>query len=172
LLDEYSIKNAHFVTTHAYTATQKLIDGYDKKDMLRGRAAAMNIVPTTSGASHSVVECLPELAGKLDGYALRVPVPDGSITSVFAEVGRIPKAEEVSALFKKRALGDLKEFLAYNEDSLASSDIVHNPASCIFDANFTSVVGDLVSIAGWYDNEWGYSNRLVDVAKLMLHNLK
>lgn len=169
LNDSYKIKNAYFVTTHAYTSTQKLIDGVDKKDLRRGRAAAADIVPSTSGASQSVIEALPELKGKLDGYALRVPVVDGSISSIIAEVEYKPNSlKDVNALFKKASSGDYKGILEYTEDAIVSSDIIHNPSSCILDSSLTGMNGNLISIAGWYDNEWGYSNRLVDVAKLIL----
>lgn len=168
LNDAYKIKSSYFVTVHAYTSTQKLIDSRGRKDLRRGRAAAVDIVPTSSGASTSVVKALPELKGKLDGYAFRVPVVDGSISSVFAEVEKIPTAKQVNLLFKKKSSGDFKKILQYNTEPIVSADIIHNPHSCILDANFTSVQGNLVSIAGWYDNEWGYSSRLVDVAKLVL----
>ena len=166
--DLFHIKNAHFITTHAYTATQKLIDGHDPKDLRRGRAAAINIVPSTSGASQSVIESIPEIRGKLKGYALRVPVANGSITSLIAEVEKRTSIDEINSSFKKKALGDLKGILVYNEDPIVSSDIIGNQASCIFDSTMTDVQGDLISIAGWYDNEIGYSNRLVNVAKLIL----
>lgn len=166
--DAFKIKNAYFVTTHAYTATQRLVDAFDKKDFRRGRAAAGNIVPSTSGASISVVEAVPQLQGKLEGYALRVPVIDGSFSSVFAHVENPASVEEINALFKSKAQKEYKGVLQYSEDDLVSSDIIGNTHSCIFDSKITSVNGDLLSIAGWYDNEMGYSNRLVDVARLML----
>lgn len=166
LNDAFGIKNAFFVTTHAYTSTQRLIDGVDKKDLRRGRAAAIDIVPGTSGASQSVVESLPELKGKLDGYALRVPVVDGSISSVVAEVSKMTSVSEVNKLFLKKSQ-EMKGIVSYNSDDIVSSDIIHDSSSCVFDSTLTGVNGNLVSIAGWYDNEWGYSNRLVDVAKLV-----
>ncbi|MBX4196796.1 type I glyceraldehyde-3-phosphate dehydrogenase [Candidatus Pacearchaeota archaeon] len=166
LHNAFEVISASFITTHAYTATQRLVDSADKKDMRRGRAAAENIVPSTSGASISVVESIPELKGKLTGYALRVPVADGSLSSVFAHVRTNTTAQEINALFKKQA-EKMKGILLYNEDEIVSSDIIHNPSSCIFDSTLTSVTGNLVSVAGWYDNEWGYSNRLVDVVKLL-----
>jgi glyceraldehyde 3-phosphate dehydrogenase len=169
LNDAYKVKNITFVTTHAYTSTQRLIDGVDKKDLRRGRAAAEDIVPSTSGAAISVVESIPELKGKIDGYALRVPVPDGSIASVIAQVEYQPAtAKDVNLLFKKKALSEYKEILQYTDEPIVSADIIHNPASCILDSGLTSMNGDLISIAGWYDNEWGYSSRLVDVSKLVL----
>lgn len=166
LNEAYKIKNCIFVTTHAYTSTQRLIDGVDKKDLRRGRAAAIDIVPGTSGASQSVVEVLPELKGKLGGYALRVPVVDGSISSIIAQCEKTATAEEVKKLFK----GKTKEIkvLDYTEDAVVSSDIIHNPFSSIFDATLTEVNGNLISVASWYDNEWGYSNRLVDVSRMIL----
>ena len=168
LNDNYKIEEAHFVTTHAYTSTQKLIDSHDKKDMRRGRSAPHNIIPSTSGASQSVVESIPELKGKLEGYALRVPVIDGSISSIFARVSRKATKEEINSLFKKCSLKEYKDILQYTEEQIVSSDIIHNKYSCIFDATITNVTGNLISVAGWYDNEWGYSNRLVDVVKLMI----
>lgn len=169
LNDAYKIKNAYFVTTHAYTSTQKLIDGVDKKDLRRGRAAAADIVPSTSGASQSVVEAIPELKGKIEGYALRVPVVDGSITSLIAQVEYKPSnAKDVNLLLKNKSMKEYKDVLNYTDDPIVSSDIIHNPSSCIIDSGLTSMNSDLISIAGWYDNEWGYSNRLVDVTKLIL----
>lgn len=166
LNDAFGIESAFFVTTHAYTSTQKLIDGVDKKDLRRGRAAAIDIVPGTSGASQSVVEALPELKDKLNGYALRVPVVDGSISSIVAKVKKSTTLDEVNKLFKKKS--QELSILKYTDDQIVSSDIIHNPASCIFDSTLTQVNGNHISIAGWYDNEWGYSNRLVDVSKLIL----
>lgn len=168
LNDAYKIRTCYFVTTHAYTATQRLVDTLDKKDFRRGRAAAQSIIPSTSGASKSVVEALPELKDRLSGYALRVPVIDGSISSVIAEVDYKPDdAKQVNLLFKKKSQ-DMKGVVEYSEDQIVSKDIVGNPHSCIIDAELTSVTGNLISIAGWYDNEFGYSHRLVDVAKLVL----
>jgi glyceraldehyde 3-phosphate dehydrogenase len=167
LHDTFKIKNAFFVTTHAYTSTQKLIDGHDQKDLRRGRAAAIDIVPSTSGASQSVIEAVPEIKGKLEGYALRVPVVDGSITTLAAHVENKISVEEVNTLFMYKAK-EMMGVLEYTEEPIVSADIIHNPHSCIFDATLTRVSGNLVSIAGWYDNEWGYSCRLVDVAKRMI----
>lgn len=168
LHDTFGIKSAYFVTTHAYTATQRLIDGYDKKDALRGRSAAHNIVPSTSGASQSVVESIPELAGKIEGYSLRVPVIDGSIVSVIAQVENPAEAALVNDTFKRLSAGVYKGVLDYSEEGLVSTDIIHNSASCVFDASLTSTLENTISIAGWYDNEWGYSNRLVDVAQSVI----
>jgi glyceraldehyde 3-phosphate dehydrogenase len=166
LNDALGIKSAFFITTHAYTATQRLIDGVDKKDLRRGRAAAIDIVPGTSGASQSVIECIPELKGKLGGYALRVPVVNGSITSVIAQVTNQVSVEEINALFKKKSK-EMAGVLDYTEDPIVSADIIHNPNSSIFDSTLTGVNGEQVSVASWYDNEWGYSCRLVDVARLI-----
>lgn len=167
LHETYRLRKAHFITTHAYTATQSLIDRYDH-NLTRGRAAGLNIIPTTSGASQSVVESIPELKGKLEGYALRVPVANGSIASVVAQVEKQASVGEVNKVFKRFAEGRMKKVLEYSHEQLVSSDIIHNPHSCIFDSSLTSVIGDTMSIAGWYDNEWGYANRLVDVAIEML----
>ncbi|MDO8508256.1 MAG: type I glyceraldehyde-3-phosphate dehydrogenase [Nanoarchaeota archaeon] len=168
LHDNFKILNAHFITAHAYTATQGLIDREDKKDVRRGRAAAINIVPSTSGATNSVLDIFPELKGKIGGYALRVPVIDGSITHVVAKLKNKVTKEQINSAFKKSSQTNLKGILEYSQDPLVSSDIIHNPNSCIFDSQLTEVVDELISISGWYDNEWGYSNRLVDVAKLMV----
>lgn len=168
LHDHFKIINAHFLTAHAYTATQGLIDRDDKKDMRRGRAAAMNIVPSTSGATSSIIEIIPDLKGKIDGGAIRVPVIDGSISHIVARISKKTSIEEINNAFKKESQGRMKGILEYTEDPIVSSDIIHNSHSCIFDSQLTSVIDDLVSISGWYDNEWGYSNRLVQVAKLMV----
>lgn len=169
LHDAYKVKNAYFITTHAYTSTQRLVDGVDKKDLRRGRAAAADIVPSSSGASQSVVEAIPELREKIEGYALRVPVIDGSISSIIAEVQYPPSSSKTAKeLFKNKSEKTYNGIIECNDDPIVSSDIIHNPASCIIDTELTSVNGNLISIAGWYDNEWGYSNRLVDVAELIL----
>ncbi|MEK6919071.1 MAG: type I glyceraldehyde-3-phosphate dehydrogenase [Nanoarchaeota archaeon] len=168
--DNYGIKDAYFVTTHAYTATQRLVDSIDEKDLRRGRAAAEDIIPSTSGASQSVVEAIPEMLGKLEGYALRVPVLDGSFSSVIAVIKSKTTKEKINSLFKKESKGKYKEILQYTTDPIVSSDIIHNPSSCIIDGEITSTSkdGSMISIGAWYDNEWGYSNRLVDVAKLIV----
>ncbi len=168
LHDHFKILNASFITAHAYTATQKLIDSDDKKDMRRGRAAGINVVPTSSGATTSIFEIIPELKDKITGYALRIPIIDGSITYLVAKTAKKTNSEEIKKAFKKESEGRMKNILEYTEDPIVSTDIIHNQHSCIFDSQLTEVTGDLVSIAGWYDNEWGYSNRLVDVAKLIL----
>ena len=149
-------------TIHAYTADQNLQDNIHK-DLRRARAAALNIVPTSTGAAKAIGLVLPELKGKLDGYALRVPVPTGSATDLTFEAGRETSVEEVNAAVKKAADG---RYLRYSEDLIVSSDIVTDPASCIFDAPLTKVIGNQVKVVGWYDNEWGYSNRLADLITL------
>ena len=165
--DAFKIKVGQFVTTHAYTSTQRLIDGVDEKDVRRGRAAAIDIVPSTTGAATAIIEAIPELKGKLGGYALRVPVVNGSFVSIFLKIEKKASKEEINFLFKKKA-AQMKDVLEYTEEPIVSSDIIHNPHSAIFDGNFTNVTDDLIGVAGWYDNEWGYSNRLVDAAKLIL----
>jgi glyceraldehyde 3-phosphate dehydrogenase len=153
-------------TIHAYTQDQMLQDG-PHKDLRRARAAALNIVPTSTGAAKAIGRVLPDLDGKLDGYSLRVPIPTGSITDLSANLTRAASVDEVNAAFKAAAEGPLKGILRYSEDPIVSSDIVTDPASCIFDAPITKVIGDQVKIYGWYDNEWGYSNRLADLTVLV-----
>ena len=162
LNDEFGIVKGLMTTIHAYTADQNLQDDIHK-DLRRARAAALNIVPTSTGAAKAIGLVLPELKGKLDGYALRVPVPTGSATDLTFEAGRETSVDEVNAAVKAAAEGALKGYLQYTEDPIVSSDIVTDPASCIFDAGLTKVIGNQVKVVGWYDNEWGYSNRLVDL---------
>jgi glyceraldehyde 3-phosphate dehydrogenase len=162
LNDEFGIVSGLMTTIHAYTADQNLQDG-PHKDLRRARAAAINIVPTTTGAAKAIGLVLPELKGKLDGFALRVPVPTGSATDLSFEASRETTPDEVNAAMKAAADGALKGYLRYTEDPIVSSDIVTDPASCIFDAGLTRVIGNQVKVVGWYDNEWGYSNRLVDL---------
>jgi glyceraldehyde 3-phosphate dehydrogenase len=162
LNDEFQIVKGLMTTIHAYTADQNLQDG-PHKDLRRARAAAINIVPTSTGAAKAIGLVLPELKGKLDGYALRVPVPTGSATDLSFEAGRETSVDEVNAAVKAAAEGELKGFLKYTEDPIVSSDIVTDPSSCIFDSGLTKVLGNQVKVVGWYDNEWGYSNRLVDL---------
>ncbi len=166
LNDEFGIVKGLMTTIHAYTQDQNLQDA-PHKDLRRARAAALNIVPTTTGAAKAVALVLPELKGKLDGYALRVPVPTGSATDLTFEAGRETTVEEVNAAVKAAAEGPLKGFLVYTEDPIVSKDIETDPASCIFDAGLTKVIGNQVKVVGWYDNEWGYSNRLVDLVALV-----
>jgi glyceraldehyde 3-phosphate dehydrogenase len=159
LNDEFGIVKGLMTTIHAYTADQNLQDNIHK-DLRRARAAALNIVPTSTGAAKAIGLVLPELKGKLDGYALRVPTPTGSATDLTFEAGRETSVEEVNAAVQKAADG---RFLRYSTDPIVSSDIVTDPASCIFDAPLTKVIGNQVKVVGWYDNEWGYSNRLADL---------
>ncbi|MET8234804.1 type I glyceraldehyde-3-phosphate dehydrogenase [Micromonospora sp. NPDC005298] len=166
LQDTFGITKGLMTTIHAYTQDQNLQDAAHK-DLRRARAAALNIVPTSTGAAKAIGLVLPELKGKLDGYALRVPIPTGSATDLTVEVGRETTVDEVNAALKAAAEGPLKGILVYNEDPIVSSDIVTDPASCIFDAPLTKVIGNQVKVVGWYDNEWGYSNRLVDLVKLV-----
>ncbi|KAA1417110.1 type I glyceraldehyde-3-phosphate dehydrogenase [Nocardioides humilatus] len=159
LNDGLGINKGLMTTIHAYTADQNLQDNIHS-DLRRARAAAINIVPTSTGAAKAIGLVLPELKGKLDGYALRVPTPTGSLTDLSFEAGRETSVEEVNAIVKAAADG---RFLKYSTDPIVSSDIVTDPASCIFDAPLTKVIGNQVKVAGWYDNEWGYSNRLADL---------
>jgi glyceraldehyde 3-phosphate dehydrogenase len=159
LNDEFGIVKGLMTTIHAYTADQNLQDNIHK-DLRRARAAAINIVPTSTGAAKAIGLVLPELKGKLDGYALRVPTPTGSATDLTFEAGRETSVDEVNAAVEKVADG---RFLRYSTDPIVSSDIVTDPASCIFDAPLTEVIGNQVKVVGWYDNEWGYSNRLADL---------
>ncbi len=166
LNDEFGIVKGLMTTIHAYTQDQNLQDG-PHKDLRRARAAALNIVPTSTGAAKAISLVLPELKGKLDGYALRVPIPTGSATDLTVNVSREVTVDEVNAAVKAAAEGQLKGYLRYTEDPIVSSDIVTDPASCIFDAGLTKVSGNQVKVVGWYDNEWGYSNRLVDLVGLV-----
>ncbi len=166
LSDELGIVKGLMTTIHAYTSDQNLLDG-PHRDMRRARAAALNIIPTSTGAAKAIGLVMPELKGKLDGYALRVPVPTGSATDLTFEAGRDTTVEEVNAIVKAAAEGPLKGFLKYTEDPIVSSDIVTDPSSCIFDAGLTKVIGNQVKVVGWYDNEWGYSNRLIDLVVLV-----
>ncbi|GAB3169945.1 type I glyceraldehyde-3-phosphate dehydrogenase [Streptomyces incanus] len=164
VLDEnFGIVRGLMTTVHAYTNDQRILD-FPHKDLRRARAAAENIIPTTTGAAKATALVLPQLKGKLDGIAMRVPVPTGSVTDLVVELGREVTKEEVNAAFQKAAEGELKGLLEYTEDPIVSSDIVNAPASCTFDSSLTMVQdGKNVKIIGWYDNEWGYSNRLVDL---------
>jgi glyceraldehyde 3-phosphate dehydrogenase len=168
--DLVGIERALMTTIHAYTQDQNLQDG-PHKDLRRARAAALNIVPTSTGAAKAVALVLPHLKGKFDGYALRVPIPTGSATDLTATVRRETTAEEINAAMKAAAEGPLKGVLKYTEDPIVSSDIVTDPHSCIFDSGLTKVSGNQVKIVGWYDNEWGYSNRLADITALVASKL-
>jgi glyceraldehyde 3-phosphate dehydrogenase len=169
--DEFGIERGLMTTIHAYTPDQNLQDG-PHRDLRRARAAALNVVPTSTGAAKAISVVLPHLEGRLDGYALRVPVPTGSATDLTAVVREPATVEAVNAAFAAAAAeGELKGFLTYTEDPIVSSDIVTDPSSCIFDSGLTKVTGTLVKIVGWYDNEWGYSHRLVDLTGLLASTL-
>jgi len=166
LQDSFGIERGMMTTIHAYTADQQLQD-MPHKDLRRARAAALNIIPTSTGAAKATSLVLPELKGKLDGIAMRVPVPTGSVTDLVVTLGRETTREEVNAAYAAAAEGPMKGFLVYTEDPIVSSDIVTSPASCTFDAQLTMAMGNQVKVVGWYDNEWGYSNRLVDLISLV-----
>ncbi|HEY8451355.1 MAG: type I glyceraldehyde-3-phosphate dehydrogenase [Micromonosporaceae bacterium] len=166
LNDTFGIERGLMTTVHAYTQDQNLQDG-PHRDLRRARAAAINIVPTSTGAAKAIGLVVPELAGRLDGYALRVPVPTGSVTDLTVTVRRETSVEEVNAAMRAAAEGPMAGIISYVEDPIVSADIVTDPASCIFDAGLTKVIGDQVKVVGWYDNEWGFSNRLVDLVKLV-----
>ena len=171
LLDNFGIVKGFMTTTHAYTNDQVILD-FTHSDLRRARAAAQNIIPTTTGAAKAVSLAIPELKGKLDGFAMRVPVPDGSVTDLVVVVERETTVDEVKAAYEKAASsGQLAGYLRYTEDPIVSSDIVGDPHSCIFDASLTMVNGNLVKVVGWYDNEWGYSNRLASLAQLVGNSL-
>ncbi len=167
LNDALGIERGLMTTIHAYTQDQNLQDG-PHKDLRRSRAAALNMVPTTTGAAKAVALVLPELKGKLDGYAMRVPTPTGSATDLTFEASRETTVEEVNAIVKAAADGKV---LVYTEDEIVSKDIETDPASCVFDAGLTKVIGNQVKVVGWYDNEWGYSNRLVNLTELVASKL-
>jgi glyceraldehyde 3-phosphate dehydrogenase len=166
LHEEFGILRGLMTTVHAYTNDQVILD-FPHKDLRRARAAATNIIPTSTGAAKAISLVLPELKGKLDGYALRVPVPTGSITDLTVELAKEVTADQVNAAMKKAAEGPLKGIMAYTEDPIVSSDIVTDAHSSIFDAGLTKAIGSTVKVASWYDNEWGYSNRLVDLIGLV-----
>ncbi|MGW7329948.1 type I glyceraldehyde-3-phosphate dehydrogenase [Streptomyces sp. NPDC054840] len=164
VLDEnFGIVKGMMTTVHAYTNDQRILD-FPHSDLRRARAAAENIIPTSTGAAKATALVLPQLKGKLDGIAMRVPVPTGSVTDLVLELSRETTVEEINAAFQKASEGQLKGILDYTEDAIVSSDIVNWPASCTFDSSLTMVQdGTQVKVVGWYDNEWGYSNRLVDL---------
>ncbi len=166
LNDSFEIKRGFMSTVHAYTADQRIVDA-PHKDWRRARAASINIVPTTTGAAKAVTKVIPALEGKLDGIALRVPVPDGSITDLVAEITKNTSVEEVNAAFKEAANSNLKGILEYSDDELVSTDIIGNAHSCVFDSRKTMTSGNLVKVLGWYDNEFGYSCRLADLVELI-----
>ena len=169
LLDEFGIEKGLMTTVHAYTTEQQLLDqiSLTRKgtiDLRRARAANLSVIPASTGAARAISLVIPEVKGKLDGFALRVPVPTGSVTDLTVNLSREVTKDEVNAAFKKAAAeGKLKGFLKYNEDEIVSSDIVTDPSSCIFDSKLTMANGNSVKVVGWYDNEWGYSNRVIDL---------
>ena len=167
LKESFGIEKGLMTTCHAYTNDQNLLD-LPHKDLRRARASAVNIVPSSTGAAKATALAIPELKGLLDGFALRVPVPDGSVTDLVCVLSREVTKDEVNAAFEKAAAdGPLKGYLKYTEDPIVSSDIVGDPHSCVFDSQLTMAIGNLVKVVGWYDNEWGYSNRLVDLVGLV-----
>ncbi|WP_298229836.1 type I glyceraldehyde-3-phosphate dehydrogenase [Gryllotalpicola sp.] len=168
--DAFGIERGLMTTIHAYTADQRLQDA-PHDDLRRARAAALSIIPTSTGAAKAIGLVLPELKGKLDGYSLRVPVPTGSITDLTVQASRVVTIDEINDAYKAAADGPLKGILKYNEDPIVSRDIVHDPHSSIYDAPLTKVIGDQVKLYAWYDNEWGYSNRLVDLAEYVAARL-
>jgi len=168
--DGLGIVKGLMTTIHAYTQDQNLQDG-PHRDLRRARAAALNVVPTSTGAAKAIGLVLPQLKGKLDGYALRVPVPTGSATDLTFEASRETSVEEVNGIMQAAADGPLNGYLKYTSDAIVSTDIVTDPSSCIFDSGLTKVIGNQVKVVGWYDNEWGYSNRLADLVVLIGESL-
>jgi glyceraldehyde 3-phosphate dehydrogenase len=166
MLETFGIEKGLMTTIHAYTNDQVILD-FPHKDLRRARAAAMNIIPTSTGAAKATSLVLPELKGKLDGIAMRVPVPTGSVTDLVLTLSRETHKAEVNAAFQAAAEGPLKGILEYTDDAIVSTDIVTAPASCTFDSQLTMVQGNQAKIVGWYDNEWGYSNRLADLVTLV-----
>ncbi len=164
--DAFGIERGMMTTIHAYTNDQNVLD-YPHKDLRRARAAALNMIPTTTGAAKAISLVLPQLKGRLDGYAMRVPVPTGSATDLTVDLKTAATKDEINAAIKAAADGPLKGILVFTEDPIVSSDIVTDPASCIFDSGLTYVNGNMAKVVGWYDNEWGYSNRLVDLVSLV-----
>jgi glyceraldehyde 3-phosphate dehydrogenase len=162
LNDEFGIVRGLMTTIHAYTNDQVILD-FPHKDLRRSRAAALSIIPTSTGAAKAISLVIPELKGKLDGFAMRVPVPTGSATDLTVELAKEATVDQINAAMKKASEGSLKGYLTYTSDPIVSADIVTDPASCIFDSGLTKVIGTQVKVVGWYDNEWGYSNRLVDL---------
>lgn len=164
LNDNFGIEKGFMTTVHSYTNDQKLLD-LPHSDLRRARSAAVSIIPTSSGAAKAIGLVIPELKGKLDGFAFRVPTPDGSITDFVAVLKKEISVEEINSAFKSAAEGSMKDILEYTEEEIVSADIVGNPHSCILDSKLTMAVGNLVKVVGWYDNEWGYSCRVADLAK-------
>ena len=167
LNDNFGIKWALISTIHGYTSSQSLVDSANEKDPRRGRAAAVNLIPTTTGASKSVIEVLPELKGKLDGSAIRAPIPDGSIVDFVVELKKPFNVKKVNAALKKSSKKEMKGIIEYSEEDLVSSDIIGNPYSAIIDSKMTQAEGNLVKVLAWYDNEYGYASRVIDVIKIL-----
>jgi glyceraldehyde 3-phosphate dehydrogenase (phosphorylating) len=170
LLDEFGIERGFMTTVHAYTNDQVMLD-FPHKDLRRARSAAVNTIPTSTGAAKAAYLAIPELKGKLDGISLRVPVEDGSITDLAVVLGREATAEEINDAFKRAADGPFKSIIRYSTDPIVSRDIVGDPASCIFDSPLTKANGNLAKVFGWYDNEWGFSNRLVELTVMVGESL-
>ncbi|MDJ0771044.1 MAG: type I glyceraldehyde-3-phosphate dehydrogenase [Ilumatobacter sp.] len=164
--DTFGISQGMMTTVHAYTGDQNIVDG-PHKDLRRARAAAVSIIPTSTGAARATSLVMQSMKGKLDGNALRVPIPTGSLTDFTVNLKKAASAEEINAAYAKAASGKLKGVLKYTEDPIVSADIVTDPHSCIFDAGLTMSMGKMVKVGGWYDNEWGYSNRLVDMTMFL-----
>jgi len=168
LNDNFGVEYGFMTTVHAYTADQRLVDA-PHKDLRRGRSAAQNLIPTTTGAARTVAEVIPELKGKLDGIAIRAPVICGSVTDFVCKIKKQTTRDQINWLFEEVSKYHLKGILEFTRDEIVSTDIIHNPNSCIFDSNQTMVIsGNFVKIIGWYDNEWGYSMRVVDIIKMMI----
>lgn len=166
VLEQFGIEEAYITTVHSYTNDQRIHDA-PHKDLRRARAAAMSIIPTSTGAAKAITKIFPQLEGKIGGCGMRVPVADGSLTDITCVLTKIPSVEQINAAFKEAAQSHLKGILQYTEDPIVSVDVIGNPHSVLYDSEFTSVVGNLVKVIGWYDNEWGYSNRLVDLTVKM-----
>ncbi|MDI1353856.1 MAG: type I glyceraldehyde-3-phosphate dehydrogenase [bacterium] len=162
VLEQFGIEEAYITTVHSYTNDQRIHDA-PHKDLRRARAAAMSIIPTSTGAAKAITKIFPHLEGKIGGCGMRVPVPDGSLTDITCVLTKMPSVIAINAAFKTASQTHLKGILAYTEDPIVSVDVIGNPHSVLYDSEFTSIVGNLVKIIGWYDNEWGYSNRLVDL---------
>lgn len=166
VLDQFGIEEAYISTIHSYTSDQRLQDA-PHKDLRRSRAAALSIIPTSTGAAKAITKIFPHLEGKIGGCGIRVPVPDGSLTDITCVLTKIPTVKQINEAFYAAAQGNLKGIIQYTEDPIVSVDVIGNPHSVLYDAEFTSVVGNLVKIIGWYDNEWGYCNRLIDLSLIM-----
>lgn len=167
VLEQFGIEEAYISTVHSYTGDQRIHDA-PHKDLRRARAAAMSIIPTSTGAAKAITKIFPHLEGKIGGCGMRVPVPDGSLTDITCVLTKIPTVKEINEAYKKASQTYLKGILEYTEDPIVSVDVIGSPYSVVFDADFTSVVGNLVKIIGWYDNEWGYSKRLVELVKRIM----